>query len=233
MAFPTPLWTSLPTNPMIPPTTAASSRPVTRDGQSASQQHQQPPPTPTLLTKDRERKSSTYSRRASFSSQRRRASSIATSPDTVVTDATAPPALPYYALAAAAKVASQQAREQGTASPSAELLRSPTFPEVPGNGWGPKMLSRTTTNTSNGERPPTTPGGSLSGSGFWAQHEAQAMHNQVVELATKRINFLDYLRKAYVRPPLCLSYLFRVSTKMLTLAQTRGEEVLVQHISLR
>jgi hypothetical protein len=63
------------------------------------------------------------------------------------------------------------------------------------------MLSRTTTNTSNGERPPTTPGGSLAPSaGFWAQHEAQVVHQQVVDLANKRINFLDYLRKAYVFP---------------------------------
>ncbi|KAL2204373.1 hypothetical protein CC79DRAFT_1278592 [Sarocladium strictum] len=60
------------------------------------------------------------------------------------------------------------------------------------------MLSRTATNTSNGERPPTTPGGSLApGTGFWAQHEAQVVHQQVVDLANKRINFLDYLRKAH------------------------------------
>lgn len=203
MSFPTPLWSSLPTNPMVPPSTSASSRPVTREGPAPSQ-FSQPLPTPSVLTKDRERKSSTYSRRASFSSQRRRASTATSSSDAIVTDATAPPALPYYALAAAAKVASQQAREHDVIQ-SGEALKSPTFPEVPGDGWGPRMLSRTTTNTSNGERPPTTPGGSLApGTGFWAQHEAQVVHQQVVDLANKRINFLDYLRKAYETPQLPL-----------------------------
>lgn len=192
MAFPTPLWTSLPTNPLIPATTSTStsaSRPVTRDGQG---------PSPSLLTKDRERKSSTYTRRSSFSSQRRRGSIATNNSDAIVTDATTPPALPYYARAAAAKVATQQARDHDAVLAN-DSLRSPPLPEISGDGWGPKMLSRTTTNTSNGERPPTTPGGSLAPSGgFWAQHEATVVHQQVVDLANKRINFLDYLRKAYV-----------------------------------
>lgn len=181
MAFPTPLWS----NP-----NHLTSRPTTRDGaQSKQQSHQQQQQLADLA---KERKSSTYTRRSSFSSQRRRGSSAATASDNFVTDATAPPALPYYALAAAAKVADRQAREHD-AFAAGEPYKSPALHD--GDGFGPKMLNRTTTNTSTGGAP-LTPGVPLTAGGYWQQHEAQVIHQQVTDLANKRINFLDYLRKA-------------------------------------
>ena len=164
-----------------------NSRPTTRDG--ASQPSSQPP---AVLPKDRK---PSYSRRSSFSSQRRRGSSATGSSDAIVTDATAPPALPYYALAAAAKVATQQSREPDSYA-AGEPLRSPSSHD---DGFGPRMLHRTTTNTSanSGYGIPITPAGPVAQvGGFWQQHEDKITHQQITGLANKRINFLEYLRKA-------------------------------------
>lgn len=60
------------------------------------------------------------------------------------------------------------------------------------------------TNTGAGSYfPPPTPGvpSSLNGTAAstWQQSEASMIHQQITDVANKRISTLDYLRKAYVQ----------------------------------
>jgi len=111
-----------------------------------------------------------------------------------VTDAAAPPALPDYALSAAAKIAPSR----DAADPSALPLRSPASP--PDGGFA-RMLSRTATSASaNMPPPPPTPVEGRNGGGgstFWQPNDIGVVHQQIVQLANKRIATLDYLRRTH------------------------------------
>lgn len=169
----------------------SQSRPTTRDGAD-------PPPPPPLTQSQsttsitttatiKDRKPSFSRKSASFSAPRRRGSS-ATSNTTnaVVTDATAPPALPDYALSAAAKVTPRDR--------DADPIRSPASPDSFG-----RMLSRTATApTSQLPPPPPTPVGGSNGGSFWQPNDVGVVHQQITDLANKRIATLEYLRRAYV-----------------------------------
>lgn len=122
-------------------------------------------------------------------------------PGGVVTDAAAPPALPDYALSAAAKIVSRDKRDADGA------VWSPVSPPEGGFGFGfngPPItgLSRSATSTTaTSFMPPPTPGGAGSsaganGGGNWYQSEAAMIHQQISDVANKRISTLDYLRKA-------------------------------------
>lgn len=136
---------------------------------------------------------------ASFSGSRRRSSSStpnAAAANAVVTDTAAPPALPDYALSAAARVAS---REQLPDVPASPVIGGP-------DAFPPRaMLSRSgTSNTINMMPPPPTPmggGSSTNGTSFWQPTDAGVVHQQITDLANKRIATLEYLRKAYVYCP--------------------------------
>lgn len=161
-----------------------------------------PPPltqshsTTSITTAIKDRKPSFSRKAASFSGPRRRGSSATGSTSSaIVTDAAAPPALPDYALSAAAKVAPSR----DAADPSPLPLRSPASP--PDGGFA-RMLSRTATSAStNMPPPPPTPVEGRNGGGggtFWQPNDIGVVHQQIVELANKRIATLDYLRRTYV-----------------------------------
>ena len=205
------------------PSSSSASRPTTRDGSTAgarsvtpttaaaataaaaaqSQSSSSANNAASATTGGKDRKSS-FSRKAAaaLASPRRRTSSNAGLSDSsnnqasnsgavYRTDAAVPPALPDYALSAAAKVA-----------PGSLPLRSPGSPGSPG-----KMLNRTVTSSSAQSAqaqmpPPPTPlggpgGGANGGGAFWQSSDANSVHSQITELATKRIGTLDYLRRAY------------------------------------
>lgn len=167
-------------------TSSSPSRPTTRDGSAL------PPPlsgshlgtsAPNVLTKERKL---SFSRKASLSGSRRRGStSTAVSSNAVVTDAAAPPALPDYALSAAAKVIPHNARD----------TKSPVSPDA-----APSSLSRSATLSSFMAPPtPSAVSGIISPTA-WPTSEATSIHQQMFDLAHKRIATLDYLRKAYATP---------------------------------
>lgn len=191
------------------PKSSSSSRPTTREGGDPLLA----PAPPTGFTKQ---SLSPSARKISFSAASPFRRSSATSPAALsfasfVTDSSVPPALPDYALPTAAKV--QQV-----------LVTSPQM-NMPS-----RTLTTTTTNTSTPPAapafmPPPTPlalngGGasssvtsaaavavaSSSSSSIWQPSEATMIHQQITELATKRISTLDYLRKAYVRAALSVPY---------------------------
>ncbi|RDA87774.1 hypothetical protein CP532_2435 [Ophiocordyceps camponoti-leonardi (nom. inval.)] len=176
-----------------PPPAASAPRPVTRDGTEAPsprQQHHH-----YHLPHSLARKASL----SAFSSRRRRSSlSSPGSPSaTFFTDAAAPPALPDYALSAAAKV--QQGRSPVRSSDSGSSTKAsgrmfsnamPTSGPVAVNGsvHGPPA---------SGSSAPTVTAAPTSSSSIWQPSEASVIHQQIAELATKRISTLDYLRKAH------------------------------------
>lgn len=195
MQRPPPSTDSFPSSSFAP----SSSRPTTRDGPEATIPAipTVPAPRPPLAqtnsshnvptTSSKDRKPSFSRKAASFSSPRRRGSSTTSNnANGVITDATAPPALPDYALSAAAKVVSRD----GTEQPSAP---SPASPDN-----FARMLSRTTTGgTATMPPPPPTPVGNQGG--FWQSNgDAGYMHQQITDLANKRIATLDYLRRTCV-----------------------------------
>ncbi|KAF7560647.1 hypothetical protein G7046_g3508 [Stylonectria norvegica] len=172
---------------------AAASRPTTRDGIDPLST------VPNLLTKDRDRKAS-FSRKSSLSSSRRRGSSFGNGANAYVTDGNAPPALPDYALAAAAKVTSRADVGKDKDGEVAAHSTSGSNTEA-----AFRMLSRTVTGSSAylGPTMPShtafasLPTGGLGGPGtIWQQTDA-AVHQHVTDLANKRIQTLDYLRKAH------------------------------------
>ncbi|EFY91186.1 hypothetical protein MAC_02857 [Metarhizium acridum CQMa 102] len=179
------------------------SRPTTRDGSIDPLHpppHSPPPPIPTSGPVKESRKAS-FSRKASLSgSTRRRGSSVgstaASNPNAIVTDAAAPPALPDYALPAAAKVQSRDRRDMGSVD---DGVRSPVSPT--GGSSGLASMSRTNTGAGSYFPPPTPVGvpSSLNGAaaGTWQQSEASMIHQQITDVANKRISTLDYLRKAH------------------------------------
>jgi hypothetical protein len=138
----------------------------------------------------------------------------------VVTDTATPPALPDYALAlaAAAKVAAPHnitGREAAASSRpttaagsstistttriegGADVIRSPASPE-----GLTKTLSRTATGASTSTMNANYSNVSINGPPTFLapspmpQNEASAVHQQITDLANKRISTLDYLRKA-------------------------------------
>ena len=161
----------------------AASRPTTRDG---------PDPlstAPHLLTKDRK---TSFSRKSSLSGSRRRGSSFGNGPNAYVTDATAPPALPEYALAAAAKVVPRG----DVGKQHDHSVQTPGSAE---GGFG--MLTRTNTG-STAYFPASAayvgiPGAAVgAGAGLMLQQqESFLIHQQITDVANKRIATLDYLRK--------------------------------------
>lgn len=190
---------------------ASSSRPTTRDGVDPLSGP------PNLLTKDRK---TSFSRKSSLSGSRRRGSSFGNGPNAFVTDATAPPALPDYALAAAAKIV-----------PRAEVGKQGDHVQTPVSADGGfAMLTRTNTGSTAYLATAGPPGAAFAGippgySAMWQQTEANMIHQQIVDVANKRISTLDYLRKAYVAS-VGMSY----NTNK---RQTRRSSVLVQHVSIR
>ncbi|CAM1509447.1 Fc.00g031860.m01.CDS01 [Cosmosporella sp. VM-42] len=164
-----------------------SSRPTTREGID-------PLSGPPHL-KDRK---ASFSRKSSLSGSRRRGSSFGNGPNAYVTDATAPPALPDYALAAAAKVIPRG--DMG--KPGDHSVQTPSSAD-----GGFAMLTRTNTGGTAhmAATMPThsafagMPGGGV-GAGvgmFLPPTEVGVVHQQITELANKRISTLDYLRKAH------------------------------------
>ena len=206
---------------------SSSSRPTTRDGSLAAVDHHHhpphspPPPVPfsgpgslPFPPAHKEPRKLSFSRKAaslSGASTRRRGSSAASvasvASSAVITDAATPPALPDYALLAAAKIQSRDGRSP--ASPDAGA-----FVGAGGGGYfgslsrTPTSLSTTTTMATGGGfmMPPPTPVTTGFGSSPpWQPSEASAIHQQITDVATKRISTLDYLRKACVSPfPLLL-----------------------------
>jgi hypothetical protein len=159
------------------------SRPTTRDGSSDPLHpapHSPPPPIPSSGPSRESRKAS-FSRKSSLSgSTRRRGSSVgstATS-NAIITDAAAPPALPEYALPAAAKVQSRELNRRDGGGVD-DGIRSPVSPTGGSSGFG--SMSRANTG------PPP----------MWQPSEASSIHQQITEVAGKRISTLDYLRMAY------------------------------------
>lgn len=165
----------------------AASRPTTRDGSDPSSTVSH------TLAKDRK---ASFSRKSSLSGSRRRGSSFGNGPNAYVTDAAAPPALPEYALAAAAKVV-----------PRADVGKQPSdhpvqTPGSAGEGFG--MLTRTNTGSTTyfGAMPAGAAYVGVPGSGMGVgaglmlqQQESILIHQQITDLANKRIATLDYLRK--------------------------------------
>ncbi|KID97573.1 hypothetical protein MAJ_06445, partial [Metarhizium majus ARSEF 297] len=198
------------TTPTFPPFSvgiftnpSSFSRPTTRDGSIDPLHpppHSLPPPIPTSGPVKECRKAS-FSRKASLSgSTRRRGSSVgstaASNPNAIVTDATAPPALPDYALPAAAKLRSRDRRDVGSVDDGVQSPVSPT-----GDSSGLASMSRTNTGAGSYFPPPTPVGvpSSLNGTAAstWQQSEASMIHQQITDVANKRISTLDYLRKAH------------------------------------
>ncbi|KAH7145625.1 hypothetical protein B0J13DRAFT_323893 [Dactylonectria estremocensis] len=165
---------------------SSASRPVTRDGGSVDP----------LAPAAKDRKTS-FSRKSSLS---RRGSSFGNGPNAYVTDATAPPALPDYALAAAAKITPRpDIRESDAGAHPPHTADSITNPTA-----NMQMLSRSATGSTTylgSLPPPATPlsgPSSAIGSGtLWQQSEAGLAHQQITEVAHKRISTLEYLRKAH------------------------------------
>ncbi|KHN94850.1 uncharacterized protein MAM_07269 [Metarhizium album ARSEF 1941] len=180
------------------------SRPSTRDGSVEPLHHppqSPPPPIPTSAPVKESRKAS-FSRKASLSgTARRRGSSVgsaaASNPNAVVTDAAAPPALPEYALPAAAKLQNRDKRDVGGVDDS---VRSPVSPS--GAAGGLASMSRTNTAAGGGYFPPPMSAGATASlnntaTGTWQQSEASMIHEQMTDVAAKRISTLEYLRKAH------------------------------------
>ncbi|PFH59232.1 hypothetical protein XA68_12631 [Ophiocordyceps unilateralis] len=185
-----------------PPTASSAPRPVTRDGAEVSSprlphhhhhQHHHHYHLPHGLV----RKASL----SAFTSRRRRSSlSSPASPSAAFfTDAAAPPALPDYALPAAAKV--QRSRSSvpsqdggGTASVTAPGRSSAVNMPPP----GPIAVNGSVSGSSvSGSSALAVTAAPATTSSIWQPSEASVIHQQIAELATKRISTLDYLRKAH------------------------------------
>lgn len=167
---------------------SSASRPATRDGGSVDP----------LTTALKDRKPS-FSRKSSLS---RRGSSFGNGPNAYVTDAAAPPALPDYALAAAAKITPRADIRES--DPSIHHSSSTTAAD---SAVTMQMLSRSATGSTlhlGSMPPPATPmsgpNGAIGSGTLWQQSEAGLAHQQITEVANKRISTLEYLRKAYVHP---------------------------------
>lgn len=178
---------------------AGTSRPSTRDGNNVDPLHHQPPqsPPPPVPTAAKETRKSSFSRKNPLTGgSRRRGSSVGSSgtSNAIVTDAAAPPALPDYALPAAAKVQSRERRDG--AGGGDHVVRSPVSPD---GGFFGSLPARPTTSSGNATAflPPATPFMSA-GSSVWQPSEASVIHQQITDVASKRISTLDYLRKACV-----------------------------------
>lgn len=169
--------------------TAGLTRPTTRDGHAVDPLNTN---APSALPKDRK---SSFSRKSSLSSSRRRGSSFGNGPNAYVTDATAPPALPDYALAAAAKIV-----PRGDVGRDGEATAHTTT----SGDWTAQTQTRSATGSAShtANMPPTpmaaVSNGSVGSVGMWQQTEANITHQQITDIANKRIATLDYLRKAYV-----------------------------------
>ncbi|KAK7404102.1 hypothetical protein QQX98_010117 [Neonectria punicea] len=166
---------------------SSASRPTTRDGTTVDP-----------LTKDRK---PSFSRKSSLS---RRGSSFGNGPNAYVTDAAAPPALPDYALAAAAKVTPRPDIARESSDPSASSTVHPSPANAPDSTMQMQMLSRSATGSTTylgSMGPPQTPivgpGGAVGSGSLWQQSEAGLAHQQITEVANKRISTLEYLRKAH------------------------------------
>ncbi|KAH6983385.1 hypothetical protein BKA56DRAFT_519615 [Ilyonectria sp. MPI-CAGE-AT-0026] len=167
---------------------SSASRPVTRDGGSVDP----------LATALKDRKPS-FSRKSSLS---RRGSSFGNGPNAYVTDAAAPPALPDYALAAAAKITPRADIRES--DPSASIHHSSSASTAADSAVTMQMLSRSATGSTlhlGSMPPPATPmsgpNGAIGSGTLWQQSEAGLAHQQITEVANKRISTLEYLRKAH------------------------------------
>ncbi len=144
--------------------------------------------------RSRQRASSTGGRRPSISVLTSSAPSAAESSRAAV------PPLPDFALAARLVVPSRD--DVAVASPASvdsfSRMLSRTAP-APANGY----MSSTTQLV-----PPQAPAGAAAAAaaaaaaGQGGQSESSMVHQHIQEMANKRISTLDYLRKAYVLPPL-------------------------------
>ncbi|PHH70109.1 hypothetical protein CDD82_7338 [Ophiocordyceps australis] len=175
------------------------SRPKTRDGSSAPIE----PAIPSFLKDSRSKSTSSSTRKPSLpgvpitvpSAARRRGSSGAASSNSssnaVVTDAAAPPALPDYALTAAARILQV---------PSTRDRRDPLSPDsgvIGGSSLLGTMLGRSVSSSAPPLTPVATSSGASPSASSGQSSEASFIHQQVCELATKRISTLNYLRKAH------------------------------------
>ncbi|RDA92139.1 hypothetical protein CP533_6058 [Ophiocordyceps camponoti-saundersi (nom. inval.)] len=173
-----------------PPSASSAPRPVTRDGTEAPsprQQHHH-----YHLPHGLVRKASL----SAFSSRRRRSSlSSPGSPSaTYFTDAAAPPALPDYALSAAAKVQQGRSPVRSSDSGSASIKAPSRMLATAMPPSGPVAVNGS---SASGSSAPTVTAAPTSSSSIWQPSEASVIHQQIAELATKRISTLDYLRKAH------------------------------------
>lgn len=140
-----------------------------------------------MLAKDRK---SSFGRKTSFGSPskstKRRANSSSSNTGSygVVTDSKVPPALPDFALGAAAKIV-----RETDAGPAPSPTVTDSFS---------KMLSRTQTSQSMGDRlaAPSQSAGQQQQQNMWAGSEASVVYAQVQEIAHKRMQTMEYLRKA-------------------------------------
>ncbi|PHH70159.1 hypothetical protein CDD80_6203 [Ophiocordyceps camponoti-rufipedis] len=176
-----------------PPASSSDLRPATRDGAEAPSPGQQPhhqhhhhhhlPHLP-HLPHNVIRKTSL----SAFTSRRRRSSlsSPASPSASFFTDAAAPPALPDYALSAAAKIQ----HDGGTVT--AHSMVPPGAPIASSGSISAPSASSASSATAVTAAP-------ASSSSIWQPSEASVIHQQIAELATKRISTLDYLRKAHER----------------------------------
>ncbi|KAI5457482.1 hypothetical protein BGZ63DRAFT_79734 [Mariannaea sp. PMI_226] len=159
---------------------SSTSRPATREGGAVDP----------VITKDRK---PSFSRKSSLSNSRRRGSSFGNGPNAYVTDAAAPPALPDYALAAAAKITPRG--DVPSREPDASLYSTANDSTI-------HMLSRTATGSTTHLATMSTnssvggPGGPGSATSPW-HSEAGIAHQQITEVAHKRIATLEYLRKTH------------------------------------
>ncbi|KAK5992116.1 hypothetical protein PT974_05514 [Cladobotryum mycophilum] len=173
------------------------SRPTTRDGSdshAAATAASSSSNNNTTGLSSKERKSS-FSRKASLPGARRRGTWTApSSSHGIVTDANAPPALPDYALAAAAKIVIRD-KDKDRNREGRDAIEGPWSPISPKDtGY---MLSRSNTGATV-HMAPLTPVGTNGGNGGQLQpSESTLIHQQITELAQKRISTLDYLRRAH------------------------------------
>lgn len=169
---------------------SSASRPVTRDGGSVDP----------LASTLKDRKPS-FSRKSSLS---RRGSSFGNGPNAYVTDAAAPPALPDYALAAAAKITPRADIRESDPPASASIHHASSASTAADSAVAMQMLSRSATGSTlhlGSMPPPATPmsgpNGAIGSGTLWQQSEAGLAHQQITEVANKRISTLEYLRKAH------------------------------------
>ncbi|KJZ75151.1 hypothetical protein HIM_05345 [Hirsutella minnesotensis 3608] len=84
-----------------------------------------------------------------------------------------------------------------TPSAIGSLYMSPTLPMTGSNGAAAGGAGAATANGSSVASPPAVSSATASAFSIWQPSEASLIHQQIMDLANKRISTLDYLRKAH------------------------------------